>query len=368
MTYQIVTEDQTLCIDAGVVVHDGRRPDLVVPFGSGRLYPGLINAHDHLHRNHYPRLGTPPYANAYEWGDDIHRRHAEQVKRGRGLAREQALLWGALKNLLGGVTTVVHHDRWEPAFDYGFPIRVAPVRVAHSLRLEPGIPSLLEPTSPQSHLPLCIHLAEGGEPAAAAEIHEARRMGLVDERLIAVHVVSIDSAGVAALREAGAAVAWCPTSNEFLFGQTTPRELFDSGIDVLLGTDALLTGQGTLLDEVRAARRYGYLSDHRLAGAVCATAARRLAMKAPSLATGNAADAVLLRRPLWEAMPADVALVLVDGKPGLADRTAGALFEFLGISTEELTVGGVPKLVPAPLGTIARIVAAQWPEAARVLA
>ena len=36
------------------------------------VYPGFINAHDHLEMNLYPRLGHPPYGNYTEWGKDIY--------------------------------------------------------------------------------------------------------------------------------------------------------------------------------------------------------------------------------------------------------------------------------------------------------
>src|SRR6476619_8364421 len=137
-----------LLIEAGNVavgVADGRivapsgRFDVTIRIPDGELRPGLINAHEHLHRNHYGRLGAPPYANAYEWGRDIHEREAERIASGKAVSRREALLCGAWKNLRAGVTTVVHHDRWELDFDRGFPLRVVPLPSAHSVGLEPEI-------------------------------------------------------------------------------------------------------------------------------------------------------------------------------------------------------------------------------------
>src|SRR5690606_40082575 len=107
-----------------------------------------------------------------------------------------------------------------------------------------------------------------------------------------------DDDGVRRLRAAGAAVVWCPTSNAFLYGRTAPPELLAEGVDVLLGSDSLLTGDGTLLDELRAARALGLLDDARLAAAVGETAARRLGLAPPPLAPGPAADLVAPRPPL----------------------------------------------------------------------
>ena len=338
--------------------------DLAVDLGSGHLRPGLINGHDHLHRNHYPRLGAPPYTDAYAWGRDIHRGWAEEVARGRALDRLDALRFGALKNLLGGVTTVVHHDRWEPAFDRFFPVRVARVRTVHSTGLEPGLEGA---HSGDPELPLCIHVAEGTAPAVADEVRVLDRRGLLDARLIAVHAVGVDDDGVDRLRRAGAAVVWCPTSNVFLYGRTAPVGLLRSGIDVLLGSDALLTGAGTLLDELRAARRHGALDERRLLDAVGPVSARRLSLPRPVLRPGAPADLVHLRRPVLEATAADIGLVVVAGRPRLGDERHAELFARAGVETEGLRVGGVAKLVEAPLAAVADRVIRQWPEAGRVL-
>ncbi len=114
--------------------------------------------------------------------------------------------------------------------------------------------------------PWALHLAEGTDAASAAEIDEAVARGLLSDRLLAVHLVGATPQGVARLAAAGCAAVWCPTSNGFLYGSTAPRALFDSGLDVLLGTDALVSGEGTLLDELRAARALGFLTDSRLGG------------------------------------------------------------------------------------------------------
>jgi cytosine/adenosine deaminase-related metal-dependent hydrolase len=191
--------------------------------------------------------------------------------------------------------------------------------------------------------PLCIHLAEGVNAAAADEVRALDQLGLLDSRLLAVHVVGADDEGIRRLRLAGAACLWCPTSNLFLFGQTSPRELLAPGIDVLLGSDSLLTADGDLLDELRAARSLRLIDDDRLRAAVGPTAARRLGLRHPSLEPGAPADLVVLRRPLLEASAHDVALVLVGGDlrliaPGVAGLDGFDLRQVRG-------PGGVQRLI-----------------------
>jgi cytosine/adenosine deaminase-related metal-dependent hydrolase len=295
-------------VENGLIVEPEGAFDTVLRFPRGLLLPGLINCHDHLHRNHYGRLGNGPYVSSYDWGRDIQRRHADAIAHGRRVPRRRALLRGAWKNLLSGVTTVVHHDRCEPDFDQEFPGRVAPVRWAHSIGLEPEVGK-----AASGEGPFAIHLAEGTDARAADEVRELDRFGLLNRDLLAVHAVGLDADGIGRLRAAGATVVWCPSSNLFLLGRTASAGLLAAGTDVLLGSDSLLSGAGTLLDEIRVARELGLISDERLEQAVSDVAARRLRLPPPSLEPGAAADLVVLARPLLDAGAADVAMVVVGG-------------------------------------------------------
>lgn len=355
-----------LAVQGGRFAAPRRSEPLVIELGAGRVYPGLINAHDHLQLNHFPRLGRPPYQNAYQWGRDIHARFARQIRRASTLSRRDALFFGALKNLLGGVTTVVHHDPWHPLLNGTFPVRLARVRVAHSLGFERDFPRALAGTERTRARPFSMHLAEGTDAIAKDEVLECERRGLLRPDLLAVHLVAAGPEDARRLRRAGAGMVWCPTSNLFLFGRTAGRALFSRGLDLLIGTDSLLTARGTMLDELRAARRLGRVSDRRLRSAVGAAAARRLGLPAPSLRPGGAADLILLRRPLFQARPRDVALVVVDGRPRLGEPRFAALFQRCGVRVETLRVGGADRLVAAPLATAARRAVALTPEAGRI--
>lgn len=376
MRYVLEAEGRRIGIDGGRLVDTDGRFDFTIPLGPGELRPGLINAHDHLHRNHYPRLGHPPYEDAYAWGRDLHANHREEIARARTLPRRDALLFGAVKNLMGGVTTVVHHDAWEPDFDRDFPVRVARVRCVHSTGFDSaGVAAAAalrarthdSPPGESMHPPLTIHVAEGVNAAAADEVRSLDHAGLLDAALLAVHVVGADEDGVERLRDAGAAIVWCPTSNLFLFGRTAPAGLL-LACDVVIGTDALLTGAGTMLDELRAARSHGWLDDERLRDAVGSLAGRRIGLPQPTLHAGAPADLVLLRRPLLDASTVDVALVIVDGVPRIGDPHFARLFERHGVDTEEITIGGLTRLVCRPLGSTVRRVLHEWPQCGRIFA
>lgn len=341
MRLLIRTPDRDVAIEGGVLVEPSGDFDVRLDFAQGHVRPGLINAHDHLHRNHYGRLGEPPYPDAYAWGRDVPLRYRALIAERHALPRREALLVGAWKNLFAGVTTVVHHDRWEADFDRDFPIRVARAACEDSLGMVPDL------AVPVAEPRICLHVAEGVSPAAAGEVDELDRMGLLSPRLIAVHGVGIEGEAISRFRASGAALVWCPTSNLFLLGRTASRELLADGLDVLLGSDSLLTGEGDLLDELQCARRVGFLSDARLADAVGSTAARRLGLPAPSLDPGASADIVVLARPLLEARAEDVLLVVVGGIPRVARLDLVPALGALAIGGRIRRQGGISRWTSA---------------------
>ena len=303
MRLLIEASNRSVAVEDGMIVDANGKFDFIV-HAPGEIRPGLINGHDHLHRNHYGRLGAPPYPNARDWAADIQDRHAAEIARGREVNRRTALLAGAWKNLLAGVTHVVHHDPWERHFDVAFPIHVVRVANADSVLRLPETPL-------PAGAPLALHLAEGVDENAAEEVRLLQARGLLNSDLLAVHAVGADDNGIAALRDSGCAIVWCPTSNDFLFGRSAPPALLES-TDVLLGSDSLLTGAGSLLDEIRTAR--GKISDDRLLDAIGDVAARRLGIPAPSLKPGAPADLVLFRGNALKATAEDVLIVMVAGE------------------------------------------------------
>ncbi|MFC5653695.1 amidohydrolase family protein [Paenibacillus solisilvae] len=69
-------------------------------------------------------------------------------------------------------------------------------------------------------------------------IHYLDSLGVLDERMIAVHLVWLDNSEIALLNGRGCSLAYCPSSNMFLAdGVTRIPELIQSGVTVALGTD-----------------------------------------------------------------------------------------------------------------------------------
>jgi len=291
------------------------------------LFPGLVNAHDHLEFALFPRLGSPPYENASQWAHDIQESAACTIALHQQIPKDIRLWWGAIRNLLCGVTTVCEHNPLHPTLqDSSFPVRVVKeYGWEHSIAFAKDIPSALKRTGDAR--PFFIHACEGIDGSAAAELHALDAMGALEERSVLVHGLALDAMGADLLNRRRAALVICPSSNNFLFQTTHTLERLRSIERLALGSDSPLTADGDLLDELRFARNKCGLHADELYPMVTDRSARiaRLHRGEGTLRARSAADIVAIgHRPgspaeiLSSASWRDVELVLVGGEVKLA--------------------------------------------------
>lgn len=283
------------------------------------VYPGLINAHDHLELNHFPRTKFRlQYPNAHQWGEDMQARMNEglfQTERAAPLADR---VWiGGLKNLLSGASTVVHHNPpHRHLFQHDFPVFVLPrYGWAHSLHFtrKDELLRSFQRTPRGAHW--FIHLAEGTDAEAATEWDRLRALGLLTRQTTLIHGVALTAEQV---HDTPCPLIWCPTTNLFLLGQTVAPTILAASERWLLGSDSRLTADGDFLDELRVAA--ALFPDHpdALRRRVTIEAADLLNLPARGrLTSGAAADwfALPAHLPLEQACRADIALIAVGGQP-----------------------------------------------------
>ena len=355
---------RTLRIKRGRIDGIGVAPaksDTVVDLDGAFVFPGLINAHDHLELNSQPRLKwRDRYANAGEWIADFQPRFASDpdlAVNEPGTLTDRVWV-GGLKNLLSGATTVCHHNPLHTALHKRFPVKV--VRhfgFSHSLYIDGDRVADVHRRTP-ADWPWMIHAAEGVDAAAQAEVGMLERLGCLAPNTVLIHGVALCAHASDTVLRAGAGLVWCPSSNAFLFGKTADVRQFDDADQLALGSDSRLRGEGDLLDELKVARDAHQLSAEGLIRLVTTGAARLLRLAAAGrLAIGAAADVIVVRSPssdpfdaLVGASRTDVALTLVDGEACIGEPAMAAAFRATNVSTLPAQLDGTPRLVARWIG------------------
>ncbi|HVW11371.1 MAG TPA: amidohydrolase family protein [Bryobacteraceae bacterium] len=296
------------------------------------LLPGLINAHDHLEFNLFPRLGNRTYTNAREWAEDICRPAESPVREHLAVPKPVRLRWGGLRNLLSGVTTVAHHNPYEEdVFGARFPVRVLRrIGWAHSLDFSPDLAARYGVTP--SDWPFILHASEGTDAKAASEIDRLNELGILGPRTVLVHALAAGRREIEILRERRCSIVWCPGSNLSIYGRTLAHEVLHSGIPIALGTDSALTSHADLADELRTAHSLG-IHPERLYRMVTTVAASilRLVSEEGQIRDGAIADLIALedcgQTPAEALLDLQPSMVIVEGRirllaGGLASRTS----------------------------------------------
>lgn len=332
---RITEEDNALPADSRVLAGNAppaNDPQGSLAFGGAIAFPGLINSHDHLDFNLFPQLRSHIYKTYTEWGTDIHERYGEKIGQVLKIPGPLRTRWGIYKNLLNGITTVVHHgkklnvqedlisiDQQTPSFHS--------VSGERSWQLK-----LIDPFS--SRRPVAIHIGEGILPVSTAEIDTLIKWNIFSRPLIGIHGVAMNE------QQAGSfqALVWCPDSNYFLLGATAAIDRLKDRIPILFGTDSTLTASWNIWEHLRLARRQKMVSDRELFDMLGRIPAKiwRLSQSG-SLSEGQWADIVIARPPGhltgWDAFyaldPENILLVLHRGNvrlfdPAWAEQLAGA--------------------------------------------
>jgi hypothetical protein len=247
-------------------------PELFVPEKT-IAYSPLINSHDHLIGNWYPRAGDKrPYHNSHIWVEDMkgsfsfHERNQFWMNDGRFHLVEPASLLlaqlGAYKNLFSGCMAVQDHAPVQENLYYeSMPIRVINAyRQCHSITLENwwgGESAEEEMRLTKNEIPYVIHLGEGTDAITKAEFSELVNRGLLRANTLMIHGIAFTEDELRQIAKANASVCWCPTSNYYLIGETLKvEEALELGVNVCIGTDSTMSGGINMIDEFITAHKH----------------------------------------------------------------------------------------------------------------
>lgn len=387
----VVPVDGEPIADGAVVIGDDARIHAVGPaaelgaderYADAVIVPGFVNAHTHIEYATYAGFGD-----GLSFGPWI----AMHVERKARLDPEDVLAiarLGAAECLRSGTTTIgdcSFAGAAAPACDelglraivylevFGGPDAIvesfepARERIAGSLServvvgISPHAPYTVTPELYEAALalglPVATHLSEspdeaayvlngGGPWASLAEllvpplgtsgIRALAERGLLGDRLLAAHCVTVDPEELALLAEHDVAVAHCPRSNAQLGCGIAPlAELRAHGIRVAIATDSpASTPSLDLFEEMRVALWLQRARDGS-PGALSAADALRLATLGGAAALGVEQDRGSLTPGKW----ADLAVVSLDGSP----------FDPVEDPAAAVVLGGSPERVLATL-------------------
>jgi cytosine/adenosine deaminase-related metal-dependent hydrolase len=329
----------------------------VVDLDGYTIFPGLVNAHDHLELNHYPRSKfREVYDNAHQWGEDMNARlDTEPYQSLRAYPLKDRLFIGGLKNLLCGATTVAHHGPpHRPMFARDFPVRVLKkYGWAHSLHFNTEQEIVESYRRTPKDWPWFIHLAEGTDEVATSEYGRLKALGCVGPNTVIVHGVGMTEEDIADAAPRVRGLVWCPSTNAYLLGKTARIDLWaEADGQWAFGSDSRLTADGDLMiesaptDEVFdviwdtvASKMVPILEN--IEAPLTHHAAALIGLRGSNLSVGSASDWFLIELDYFRRSATH--LIVKGGVPQIGDPAIMAKFPH--VQTVAATLDRVPKAI-----------------------
>lgn len=346
-------------------------------FGDKILMPGMINAHDHLLGNYYPRVGKGPYLNWLPWDNDLKSSpvYAERSK----IPPKLIYQLGAYRNLIAGTTTVSDHI---PHFVNDPYIKDLPIRVlknyslAHEcskydLNWGDGI-DVEHKKATKNNLSFITHIEEGYDKEAEEGIDVLIKNKALDYHTVLIHAIALSDQDIKEVAKKNANLVWCPNSNMFMFNRTgNVKKWLGNHINVALGTDSPMSGGLNILDELQFGKKtykklYNQdINDKTLLNMVTINAAKAFLMDQTlgSIAVNKSADFVLINNTAKDPYKAiintkleDIALVFFEGNPIYGDKEYKDIFKKANIKTSKFKINKKEKLcIGNPLDLLKQI-------------
>lgn len=380
---QTVIDNGTVLIESGQILASGA--NVTVPADArvinvdGIIAPGLVDLHNHLTWNIFPRWKPiEEFGNRYDWQQKpvyrIQMTSAHELIVREGLECD-AERYAEVKAITEGETSVTGSMHGTCAPHLTRSLDVDP-------ELGPGLGKVIYEVFPLQMSPealadadaalsahprgsLLIHLGEGSPRDAAAmrEFAMLKGRGLLRPGVSLIHGVAISPEGFAEMAGKGVGLVWSPRSNVELYGDTANVAAAKAaGVSIALAPDWSPTGSVGLLGELNYASLWNQsqvvppFTEKDLVMMATANPAGlvNLSQQIGSLAPGHAADLIVLRKtggdhdPYWtitHSSPQDLELVLIGGRalygdPDLMEKFgSGELLQICG-AQKKLSPGG----------------------------
>ena len=341
------------------------------------LCPGLINSHDHLLGNYFPKVGNGPYENWLPWDNDL--KSADVYRERQRIENRDLYILAGYRNLISGVTLVadlIPHFVNEPFVD------LLPTKVLTEYALAHSVASFALPwgdgivpeheKAVSGDIPFITHCSEGFDEETRRDVKTLERLGALDEYSVLVHGLAFSKDDIDLIRKKNANVVWCADSNLFMYNKTTDiGYLLEKGVNVAIGTDSPMSGSLNMLEEMRIGRKhflteYGKeLPDRQIVRMATSNAAKALRLHHNGkLEEGYLADLVLFdahgaKDPFSAVVDArlrDVKLVVIEGSPVYGSAEYADVFDSLDVKYQRVNIDGADKVVVGDLlGLMKRI-------------
>ncbi len=347
---------------------------------AGTIYPGIIDAHNHIHYNMVPlwdysldHRNGDFYENRYQWRNNptysIDITGAKSLIQGWDYwdLEHESMKYVEVRAVAGGTTAV----QGNPTGDddefasilarnieyYNFGRDYMHTKVTE---LESDYVGNHIKTGNQSGEldAWFLHLAEGTDESSRAEFDILVENELLVGELMLIHGTGLGQAEFSAMGDVGADLVWSPTSNLLLYGDTTDVVTAKAeGVTISLAPDWSPSGTKSPLHELKMAdwldtNRFGdVFSDYELVQMVTSNPADGMNWDehVGRIKAGLSADLMVVDsfrndpyRNLIEAIDPDMKLTIVGGLPIFGDSF---LLTQLGVDSEIIQGDGFSKSV-----------------------
>ncbi len=311
---------------------------------SGTIYPGFIDPHNHAKYNLIPLWdhGTDGWDNRYQWQSYSGYSDAKDI--GCSIEDSSAMRFAELRAIAGGNTALQgsanrNTDTFETMLArnielYNFGGDGIWTKVTE-LESEYEGNHIKDRNSSGSLNAWFIHLAEGIDESSRAEFDILVENNLLVGEIVIIHGTGLTQTEFSALGSVGGSLAWSPTSNLLLYGETTDIATAKTeGVNIMIGPDWSPSGSKSSMHELKTADWWDrnvlgdIFTDFELVQTITTNIVDAIGWSEYTgrIREGLAADLVVLDtfeadpyRNVIEAVDPDVRLVVVGGLPVFGD-------------------------------------------------